>query len=163
MNVSYSNGGQQMEQVFEVKPRPATTQESAQPLGCPHFRLMDVKTPFTYTVSVVQFLVLNGHSEISSSSAVAKLYLGLKQGSSMVIRLDIKSEAQMGQLIRVLGRGKLLGLRYFFTNWRRCVFLDCCWVSAIKDERKTIEITKTIQRDRRLREALDFADIVSVF
>lgn len=30
LNVSYSNGGQQVEQVLDVRPRPATTHESVQ-------------------------------------------------------------------------------------------------------------------------------------
>lgn len=33
LNESYSKGGQQTAHVFDVRPRPATTQESAQVLG----------------------------------------------------------------------------------------------------------------------------------
>jgi len=44
----------------------------------------------------------------------------------------MKSDEQMGQLMRVFGLGKLFGLLYFFTNCLRVVPLDCCWLRLMQ-------------------------------
>lgn len=142
-----------------VRPRPATTQESWH--DWPHFRLIEVSTPLTYTVSVVQFLVDNGHSETSSSSAVAKLKRGLKQASSMVTFLDMKSDEQMGQLIRLLARGRPLGLLYFLTNCLRpLVDWPRDWAKAAgADDISNIMISRKIRVKKNINTALGSVDV----
>lgn len=39
----------------------------------------------------------------------------------MVTRLDMKSDAQIGQIMRELGLGRLLGRRYFLISCLLCV------------------------------------------
>lgn len=62
-----------MEHVLEVKPSPATTHESVHEFWRAHRRLIEVRTPLTYTVSVEQLREAKGHSEINSNSAVTRL------------------------------------------------------------------------------------------
>ena len=93
---------------------------------------------------MVQLRVDSGHSDTSSSSAVARLKRGLKQASSRVTRLDIKSDEQMGQLMRVEARGKLLGLLYFFTTCLRPVPRDC-WLLGPTERLSARKRIKTVR------------------